>query len=113
VSDQPDTAPVPAAAPAAGTADAVAKAVLACPVVVELADEGPATFLPGRRVPGVRLDDDSCEVAVVLRLDGRPLPELAAEVRAAAASAADGRPVDVLVADVLTADEADARTADP
>jgi hypothetical protein len=49
----------------------------------------------------------------VLRLDGRPLPELAEQVRTAALEAADGRPVDVLVADVLTADEAAARTADP
>jgi hypothetical protein len=104
--------PVPIAA-TTGTADAVAQAVLACPVVVELADEGLATFLPGRRVRGVRLDDDGCEVAVVLRLDGRPLPELAEQVRTAALGAADGRPVDVLVADVLTADEAAARTADP
>jgi hypothetical protein len=90
-------------------ADAVARAVLACPVVAGLADEGLATYLPGRRVAGVRLDDDRCEVAVVLRLDGRTLPELAEEVREAAAGPAGGRPVDVVVTDVVTADESGPR----
>jgi hypothetical protein len=88
------------------TADAVAVAVLACPAVVRLVDDGVvATFLPGRRVGGVRVDDDSCEVAVAVRADGRPIPEIAEQVRAAAATAAGDRAVDVLVADLVTADE--------
>jgi hypothetical protein len=90
------------------TADLVAAAVLACPAVAGLVDDTVATFLPGRRVGGVRVEDDVCLVSVALRLDGRPLPELADEVRRAAATAAGDRRIDVLVADVGTADDGDA-----
>jgi hypothetical protein len=84
------------------TADAVAEAVLACPAVAALVDGPVATFLPGRRVRGVRVDDDLCTVAVAVRPDGRPLPEIAADVRRAASTVVGGRPVDVLVADLVT-----------
>lgn len=101
------TSPAP---PGDVSADAVAEAALGCPCVVSLATQAStvlATHLPGRRVVGVSLRDDACEVAVVLRLDGRPLPELAEQVRRAVAPVAGGRPVHVTITDVvLTEDDA-------
>ena len=94
-------------------ADLVAERVLACPSVAGLAGGlagHAATYLPGRRVAGVSWRDDVCEVAVVLRLDGRPLPELAQEVRTAVEAVAGGRAVDVLVADVV---EGEVHALDP
>lgn len=88
---------------------AVADAALACHCVADLAADGPgqlATYLPGERVVGVALRDDVCEIGVVLRLDGRPLPELADEVRAAVEPVAQ-RPVHVVVTDVVLPDEQD------
>ena len=83
-------------------ADLVASAVLAHPCVIRL-DGGEfgviATPLPGRRVTGVRVRDDSTEVGVVLRLE-RPLPEVVAELRAAIEQAAGAGPVDITVVDV-------------
>jgi len=64
----------------------LAAAVLAHPGVARL-DGGPfgtvASFLPGRRVDGVRIGigDEPVELAVVARL-GTPLPQLAAELGA-------------------------------
>ena len=58
-----------------------------------------ATYLPGRRVEGVRLAEDQIEVHVVARWGAR-VPDLAAEVRAAVGPVADGLPVDVYVDDV-------------
>jgi len=85
-------------------AELVAERVLACPVVAALAGGlagQAATYLPGRRVAGVSWRDDVCEVAVVLRLDGRPLPELAEEVRRALEPVAGGRAVDIVITDVV------------
>ncbi|RJK94943.1 hypothetical protein D5H78_13270 [Vallicoccus soli] len=84
---------------------AVAAAVVAAPGVAALGGGGTAalvaTHLPGERVRGVRVGPDGgLQVAVVLRY-GDPVPSLVDGVRAAAASAAPGRAVDVLVADVL------------
>jgi hypothetical protein len=64
----------------------LAAAVLAHPGVARL-DGGPfgtvASFLPGRRVDGVRIGvgDEPVELAVVARL-GTPLPQLATELGA-------------------------------
>lgn len=81
----------------------VAAAVLAIPGVVGL-HPGPfgevATYLPGRRVSGVRLAPGRCEVHVVL-LTGVPLHETAEAVRRAAAAVV-GTPVDVYVEDLAT-----------
>lgn len=78
---------------------------MACPAVAALEDDGfLATFLPGRRVAGVRIADDVCEVAVVLHLDGSPLPEAAEQVRRAVTPVVGGRRVDVVVADVVLPD---------
>ena len=88
---------------AAGTeVDLLAAAVLGCPAVVSLHPGGPryvATFLPGRRVGGVRVDDTVVEVAVVAAA-GIPVHSVASQVRSAVASLAAGRAVDVHIADV-------------
>lgn len=81
----------------AGLAHGIADAVRRCPDVVDLSG-GPfgtvATYLPGERVSGVALHEDGIEISVVVRL-GRPLPEIADEVRAAVAPLADDLPVNV------------------
>jgi hypothetical protein len=58
-----------------------------------------ATYLPGRRVDGVRLADGRILVAVVARYPV-PVTQVAAEIRTAVADIAVGRPVDVHVTDV-------------
>jgi hypothetical protein len=63
-----------------------------------------ATYLPGRRVAGVRIDDDHVEVHVVARWDA-VLPELADGVRQAVAAAAGGRAVSVFIDDIEIPDE--------
>jgi uncharacterized alkaline shock family protein YloU len=57
-----------------------------------------ATYLPGRRVHGVRLRPDGCDVHVVLDW-GAPVGETTGLVRAAVRPYADGR-IDVTVEDV-------------
>ena len=90
-------------------AEAVAAAVLAHPGVARLSG-GPfgtiASYLPGRRVVGVRLplgDTDPVEIAVVARM-GMPLPLLADELGAAVVAVVGPVAVDVTVADVETAE---------
>lgn len=98
------TAPVIAQHP--GTtepADAVAAAVRAVPGVHDLHPGAPgevATYLPGRRVVGVRLLDPGCEVHLVLDL-GAPVHETTDRVRSALAPLVGG-PVHVHVEDVVT-----------
>ena len=89
----------------AGTADAMAAAVAACPAVASLHGGGlrrTATYLPGRLVEGVHLDDDRVRVSVVA-VQGVPLHEVAAQIREAVAPLVPGRAVDVRVADLLVA----------
>ena len=59
-----------------------------------------ATYLPGRRVVGVRILPDRVVVHVVSRWP-TPAGEVAAQVWAATALAVQGRPVDVVIGDVL------------
>jgi hypothetical protein len=66
-------------------AERVAEATLACPDVVAMSGGmvgEVATYLPGRRVTGVRLRDAVVEVHVVARY-GPPMDEIGAQVRAA------------------------------
>ena len=58
-----------------------------------------ATYLPGRRVPGVRVRDDGIEIHVVGRWGVR-VADIAADVRAAIRPIAPGVPVDVHMDDV-------------
>jgi uncharacterized alkaline shock family protein YloU len=83
-------------------ADVVAAAVRGVPGVSDLhagmfGEVG--TYLPGRRVPGVRLGDDVTEVHVTL-VFGAPVRETAARIRDVVATITRG-PVDVTVEDVV------------
>lgn len=101
----------------AALAEAIAARVAEHPSVAAL-HGGPfgtvATYLPGRRVIGVAVDeaDGSVELAVVARLD-TPLPELIAELRRWVSALAGQVAVHVLVADVTTADTVDGEPAGP
>ena len=83
--------------------DAVAATVAGCPSVAHLVQGGPgeqvATFLPGRRVGGVRVTDETLEVHIATRWDV-PIPMAAAEVRSALAGLAGTRSITVAVDDV-------------
>jgi len=89
--------------------EAVAAAVLAHPGVVRLSGGAfgtVASYLPGRRVVGVRLpleDGDPVQIAVIARM-GVPLPRLADELGAAVVEVLGPVAVDVTVADVETAE---------
>lgn len=97
-------------------AEAVAAAVLALPGVVRLSGGKfgtVASYLPGRRVVGVRLpleETDSVEVALVARM-GVPLPPLVGEVGAAVVAVLGPVAVDVTVTDVEEAPSAAAEVA--
>jgi len=85
--------------------DAIAAATRACPAVAGLHEGGTravATYLPGRRVVGVRVEDRRVLVSVVLA-SGSSVRSLEAQVRSALAPHIEGRRVDVHVADVQTA----------
>jgi hypothetical protein len=83
-------------------ADRVAAVVRAVPGVADLhpgmfGEVG--TYLPGRRVPGVRLGDTGTDVHVTVYFDAR-VRDVAADIRRAVAVAVDG-PVNVTVEDVV------------
>jgi hypothetical protein len=63
-----------------------------------------ATYLPNRRVAGVRITDAEVEVHVRARW-GRTLPEVAQLVRAAVAPLVGGRAVSVHVDDIELPDD--------
>ena len=84
-------APTSAAATSDGVsrptlADQVEAAVRSVPGVAGLhaGAFGVATYLPGRRIAGIAVRPDSCEVHVVLRWDS-PAHQTAARIRAAVA----------------------------
>jgi hypothetical protein len=92
---------------------AVAVAVESCASVASLSAGvfgEVASYLPGHRVDGVRMDGDRVEVHVVGRW-GVPIPQLADEVRLAAAPLVAGRSVSVVVEDL--ADPPSHATAEP
>ena len=83
-------------------ADAIASAARRCPAVADLHGGDlvqVATYLPGRRVDGVRVEEDRVLVSVVAAW-GVPLVALTDQVRAAVTRLAGGRRVDVHVADI-------------
>lgn len=89
----------------ADLADRIAEVVLAVPGVHALhagvLGEA-ATYLPGRRVNGVKVEDDACEVHVVLDW-GTSIPQTADAVRTAVEPLVEG-PVHVAVEDVATSE---------
>ncbi|ACQ81708.1 hypothetical protein Bcav_3466 [Beutenbergia cavernae DSM 12333] len=99
-------------------ADRVLRLVRDVPGVVDISP-GPfgevATYLPGRRVPGVRLREDRVEVHLVLSMD-TAVPEVVALVREALRTETSLR-IDVHIDDVVpippVADAAGATTRGP
>lgn len=87
----------------AGQAFRVALVALSLPCVARLYG-GPhgeiATYYPGGRVEGVRIDDDHVEVHIVVRLDLASPVEAAEEVRRTVGPLVAPRQVDVVVEDV-------------
>lgn len=84
--------------------DLVASTTLGCPSVAALAGGSVgevATYLPGRRIVGIRITEDELEVHVQARR-GAVLPEVGREVRGALRSVAEGRSVAVYIDDVET-----------
>ncbi|MBV9821590.1 MAG: hypothetical protein JO144_05050 [Actinobacteria bacterium] len=82
--------------------DAVATAVRGCPAVDDLDGGllgGAVTYLPGRRVPGVRIADGRLEVHVRGRWN-QPVTVIAEQVRQALAPLTGSRPVDVVLSDI-------------
>lgn len=83
--------------------DAIAAAVLGCPAVAGLSGGVGgvvATYLPGRRVTGLRIDDATVTVHVVGRY-GPPMTEISDQVARAVSPLAGGRQVGVVVEDLL------------
>jgi len=82
--------------------DAAVAAIRSCPAVSDLVD-GPlptfATYLPGRRIAGLRVSRDVVGVQVCARW-GTTVTHVAAQVRTALAPIAPGRRIDVTVADL-------------
>lgn len=93
-------------------ADRIAAAITACPDVARLSAGPVATYLPGRSVPGVAVRDEEVRVAVVARY-GRPLAEVAEQVRAAVTPLVPGRRVDVSIDDLAIGDEEPDRRQGP
>lgn len=100
----------------AALVEALAARVVEHPSVVGL-HAGPfgtiASYLPGRRVVGVSVDDSdgSVQLAVVVRLDA-PLPQLTAELRQWVLAVTGPVAVHVLIADIAT-DEVDGDPVEP
>jgi hypothetical protein len=89
-------------------ADSIAAATTACRSVARMSagDLGEvATYLPGRRVEGVRMTDDGVEVHVVARWDVS-LPAAADEIRDALKPVVGDLPVSVFIDDVDTPEAA-------
>ncbi len=82
--------------------DAVYDAVAACTGVAGLGTDQPgssATYLPGRRVPGVRVSADAVELEIRAVWDSSA-PQIFAEIQQALATITSGRRIDVTIADI-------------
>ncbi|MGI8668005.1 MAG: hypothetical protein ACR2N4_18570 [Jatrophihabitans sp.] len=95
--------------------DAVAAAVRSCVDVDDL-DGGPldtvASYLPGRRVPGVRVGSDRVTVQLRSRW-GAPVPQVGQQVLAAVRPLVAGRKLDIVVSDIADPPEFQATLTDP
>jgi uncharacterized alkaline shock family protein YloU len=82
--------------------DVVAQAVRGCRGVEDLYGGFPnevATYLPGRRVLGVRVGDHAVQIQVRAAW-GMPIPQIAAGIQAAVVPLVGGRAVNVMIADL-------------
>jgi len=85
-------------------AESIAAAVLECPLVVRLGGGGvgePATYLPGRRITGVAVRDETVEVSVVGTV-GATAADLDDQVRRAVLPLVGERQLHVAFADIET-----------
>ena len=74
------------------------------PGVVDLTGgpfDGVATYLPGARVPGIRILADVIEVHVVVSMSARSLPAVGDDLRARLVPLGHGRRIDVFIDDVV------------
>ncbi|MDP9389608.1 MAG: hypothetical protein M3Q48_17255 [Actinomycetota bacterium] len=88
--------------------DVVSAAVERCPTVASLSggELGEvATYLPGRKVSGVRVRDNRVELHLVTRW-GVAVPDLESDVRAAVAPLVGNRAVDIHVDDLEVPEQA-------
>jgi hypothetical protein len=90
-------------------AERVAAAVTAHPAVAGLHGGlygAVATYLPGRKLVGVRIGegDEPVEIAVVLYPD-RPIPDVVPALRREVSRLCGGRAVDITVADIVVPGE--------
>ena len=88
--------------PSAADPDLIAAAVLSCPTVAGLSGGVAgevATYLPGRRVTGLRIDDATVTVHVVGRY-GPTMTEISNQVTRAVTPLAGGRQVGVVIEDL-------------
>jgi hypothetical protein len=95
--------------------DAVAAAVRGCPAVDDLDGGrlgGVATYLPGRRVPGIRIEDDRVEVQV-RGVWNQPVGAVVSQIRDALAPLTGGRIIDVVLSDVAEPGHAKAQLTAP
>ncbi len=110
---QPETSNSPAVRPGAGEAftesvDRVAEAVLAVPGVADLSGGvmgEVGTYLPGRRVAGVRLRENSTDIHVTVEY-GRDVRRVAHMIRHTVGQLTGTPTVNVTIADLRTPDEA-------
>ena len=82
--------------------DALAAAVRSCPAVADLSAGEPgsaATYLPGRRIPGLSIDDARVTIQVRSRW-AASAEELVEQVRNAARTLAGERSIDIVIADI-------------
>ena len=87
--------------------DLIAAAVLACPTVAGLSGGiagEVATYLPGRRVTGLRIDDATVTVHVIGRY-GPTMTEISNQVTRAVTPLAGGRQVGVVIEDLQLGDD--------
>jgi hypothetical protein len=100
----PSAPTAPSPADPAVLAERVAATVTAHPAVARLHGGvygDIVTYLPGRRIVGVRIGraDEPVEIAVVLRPD-RPIPEVVRALRREVSDVCGGAAVDITVADL-------------
>ena len=109
------TQPDPAGAIVDGVdVDAVHTAVSDCPGVARVGGGSLAaltTYLPGRRIPGIRISPESVEIEVAVQW-GATVADLSRDIHAAVAGLVSGRRVDVTIADIVLPGE-DATQAPP
>ena len=114
MSDQPRSSSV-GDGPALTTAEVVADAVTSVRGVVSthsgmFGEVG--TYLPGMRIPGIRIDGDTVEVHVAVAY-GTDLSDIAAAIRSRVSALTSARVVDVCVEDIVAPQSIPAGHDDP